>query len=222
MKTKSKIRILLADDHLVVRMGIASILSFEPDFEVIGQADSGAEALSMTQTLNPDIVIMDLMMPDMDGVEATRRIHAVNPGVRILVLTSFGTSVEVHHAIEAGATGALVKTSSQDEISSAIRQVFNGQCVLSPEIKNTLKCADEDAKISMQQKEILQLIANGHSNKEIARILDIGTNCVKYHLRVIFANLGASTRAEAASIALSRGLISTTSGYAHATARTTP
>ena len=207
MKAKGKIKIILADDHLVVRMGIASILSFEPDFEVVGQADSGAEALSMAQALNPDVVIMDLMMPDMDGVEATRRIHAVRPDIRILVLTSFGTSVEVHRAIEAGATGALVKTSTQEEISSAIRQVFSGQCVLSPEIKNTLKCADDDAKISEQQKEILLLIASGHSNKDIARILDIGTNCVKYHLKVIFANLGASTRAEATSIALSRGLI---------------
>ena len=213
MKAKGKIKIILADDHLVVRMGIASILSFEPDFEVVGQADSGAEALSMAQTLNPDIVIMDLMMPDMDGVEATRRIHAVRPDIRILVLTSFGTSVEVHRAIEAGATGALVKTSTQEEISSAIRQVFNGQGVLSPEIKNTLKCADDDAKISEQQKEILQLIASGHSNKDIARILDIGTNCVKYHLKVIFANLGASTRAEATSIALSRGLISSADGH---------
>ena len=162
MKTKSKIKILLADDHLVVRMGIASLLSFEPDFEVVGQADSGTAALSMAQTLNPDIVIMDLMMPDMDGVEATRRIHVVRPDIRILVLTSFGTSVEVHRAIEAGATGALVKTSTQDEICSAIRQVFNGQCVLSPEIKNTIKCADDDAMISEQQKEILRLVANGY------------------------------------------------------------
>ena len=126
MKTKEKIKLMLVDDHLVVRMGIASILSFDPDFEVVGQADSGAEALSMVQTLKPDVVIMDLMMPDMDGVEATRQIHAVRPDVRILVLTSFGTSVEVHHAIEAGATGALVKTSTQDEICSAVRQVFNG------------------------------------------------------------------------------------------------
>ena len=207
MKAKGKIKIILADDHLVVRMGIASILSFEPDFEVVGQADSGAEALSMAQALNPDVVIMDLMMPDMDGVEATRRIHAVRPDIRILVLTSFGTSVEVHRAIEAGATGALVKTSTQEEICTAIRQVFNGQGVLSPEIKNTLKCADDDAMISEQQREILRLVANGYSNKDIARILDIGTNCVKYHLKVIFANLGASTRAEATSIALSRGLI---------------
>lgn len=210
MRAKGKIKIILADDHLVVRMGIASILSFEPDFEVVGQADSGTEALSMAQTLNPDIVIMDLMMPDMDGVEATRRIHAVRPNIRILVLTSFGTSVEVNRAIEAGATGALVKTSTQDEICSAIRQVFNGQCVLSPEIKNTLKCTTADAMISGQQKEILRLIANGYSNKDIARILDIGTNCVKYHLKVIFANLGASTRAEATSIALSRRLIQAT------------
>ena len=207
MKTKEKIKLMLVDDHLVVRMGIASILSFDPDFEVVGQADSGAEALSMVQTLKPDVVIMDLMMPDMDGVEATRQIHAVRPDVRILVLTSFGTSVEVHHAIEAGATGALVKTSTQDEICSAVRQVFNGQRVLSPEIKNTLKCADDDATISEQQKEILRLVANGYSNKEIASILDIGTNCVKYHLKVIFANLGASTRAEATSIALRRRLL---------------
>lgn len=207
MDTKEKIKIMLVDDHLVVRMGIASILSFEPDFEIIGQADSGAEALSMLQILNPDVVIMDLMMPDMDGVTATRQILSAHPNIRILVLTSFGTSIEVHGAIEAGATGVLVKTSTQEEICSAIRLVFNGQNVLSPEIKNTLKCSTVDTMISERQKEILRLIANGYSNKEIARILDIGTNCVKYHLRVIFANLGASTRAEAISIAHERRMI---------------
>lgn len=198
---------MLVDDHLVVRMGIASILSFEPDFKIIGQADSGAEALSMLQILNPDVVIMDLMMPDMDGVTATRQILSAHPNIRILVLTSFGTSIEVHGAIEAGATGVLVKTSTQEEICSAIRLVFNGQNVLSPEIKNTLKCSTVDTMISERQKEILRLIANGYSNKEIARILDIGTNCVKYHLRVVFANLGASTRAEAISIAHERRMI---------------
>jgi DNA-binding NarL/FixJ family response regulator len=207
MDTKEKIKIMLVDDHLVVRMGIASILSFEPDFEIIGQADSGAEALSMLQILNPDVVIMDLMMPDMDGVTATRQILSAHPNIRILVLTSFGTSIEVHGAIEAGATGVLVKTSTQEEICSAIRLVFNGQNVLSPEIKNTLKCSTVDTMISERQKEILRLIANGYSNKEIARILDIGTNCVKYHLRVVFANLGASTRAEAISIAHERRMI---------------
>ena len=207
MDTKEKIKIMLVDDHLVVRMGIASILSFEPDFKIIGQADSGAEALSMLQILNPDVVIMDLMMPDMDGVTATRQILSAHPNIRILVLTSFGTSIEVHGAIEAGATGVLVKTSTQEEICSAIRLVFNGQNVLSPEIKNTLKCSTVDTMISERQKEILRLIANGYSNKEIARILDIGTNCVKYHLRVVFANLGASTRAEAISIAHERRMI---------------
>lgn len=207
MDTKEKIKIMLVDDHLVVRMGIASILSFEPDFEIIGQADSGAEALSMLQILNPDVVIMDLMMPDMDGVTATRQILSAHPNIRILVLTSFGTSLEVHGAIEAGATGVLVKTSTQEEICSAIRLVFNGQNVLSPEIKNTLKCSTVDTMISERQKEILRLIANGYSNKEIARILDIGTNCVKYHLRVVFANLDASTRAEAISIAHERRMI---------------
>lgn len=207
MDAKEKIKLMIVDDHLVVRMGIASLLSFEPDFEVVGQADSGTEALSMVQTLNPDVVIMDLMMPDMDGVAATRQILSVRPDIRILVLTSFGTSIEVHDAIEAGAAGAIVKTSTQDEICSAIRQVFNGQCVLSPEIKNTLKCNTVDTMISGQQKEILRLIANGYSNKDIARILDIGTNCVKYHLKVIFANLGVSTRAEATSIAIGRKLI---------------
>ena len=207
MDTKEKIKIMLVDDHLVVRMGIASILSFEPDFKIIGQADSGAEALSMLQILNPDVVIMDLMMPDMDGVTATRQILSAHPNIRILVLTSFGTSIEVHGAIEAGATGVLLKTSTQEEICSAIRLVFNGQNVLSPEIKNTLKCSTVDTMISERQKEILRLIANGYSNKEIARILDIGTNCVKYHLRVVFANLGASTRAEAISIAHERRMI---------------
>ena len=205
---KKKIRIILVDDHLVVRMGIASILSFEKDLSVVGQADSGSEAIRLTDALAPDVVVMDLMMPDMDGVEATRRIHASHPETRILILTSFGTSSEVRRALDAGATGALVKTSTQDEICEAIRGVSAGNRVLSPEIANALKCLSTDVDLSRQQREVLQLVANGYSNKDIASALGIGTNCVKYHLKLIFANLGASTRAEATSIALGRKLIS--------------
>ena len=205
---KKTIKVILVDDHLVVRMGIASILSFEKDMSVVGQADSGVEAVRLTDALAPDVVVMDLMMPDMDGVEATRRIHAAHPDVKILILTSFGTSADVRRALDAGAAGALVKTSTQDEICDAIRNAAEGRQVLSPEIRNTLSCASADAELSAQQREVLQLVANGYSNKDIARILGIGTNCVKYHLKLIFANLGASTRAEATSIALGRKLIS--------------
>jgi len=204
---KKKIRILLVDDHLVVRMGIASILSFEKDFEVVGQADSGTEAIKLANQLDPDVIVMDLMMPDLNGVEATRRIQSEHPETKILILTSFGTSSDVRNALDAGAAGALVKTSSQDEICKAIRDITAGRQVLSSEIANTLKCLTTDAELSRQQREILQLIANGYSNKDIANVLGIGTNCVKYHLKIIFANLGASTRAEATSIALGRKLI---------------
>ena len=131
-----KTRILLADDHLVVRMGIASIISFEPDLEVVAEADTGEEAVALARAHKPDVVVMDLMMPKLSGADATVAILQENPAVRVLILTTFGTSEDMRRALDAGAAGGLVKSSSQAEIIAAIRAVAAGQRVLSPEIEH--------------------------------------------------------------------------------------
>ena len=138
-----KTRILLADDHLVVRMGIASIISFEPDLEVVAEADTGEEAIALARAHKPDVVVMDLMMPKLSGADATVAILQENPAVRVLILTTFGTSEDMRRALAAGAAGGLVKSSSQAEIIAAIRAVAAGQRVLSPEIEHALVTAAE-------------------------------------------------------------------------------
>ena len=131
-------RILLVDDHLVVRMGIASIISLKPDMVLVGEAATGVEAVSLSQTLNPDVVMMDIMMPKLGGADATARIKRQSPETRILVMTSFPGSNDVRKALDAGAEGAIVKTSTQQEIIAAIRKVAAGESVLSPEVANSL------------------------------------------------------------------------------------
>lgn len=203
-----KTRILLADDHLVVRMGIASIISFEPDLEVVAEADTGEEAVALARTHKPDVVVMDLMMPKLSGADATVAILQENPAVRVLILTTFGTSEDMRRALAAGAAGGLVKSSSQAEIIAAIRAVAAGQRILSPEIEHALGTASEPPLLSMRQLEVLNLAAKGFTNREIGDILGIGVNGVKAHLKVIYTRLGAASRTEATSLAINLRLIS--------------
>ena len=203
-----KTRILLADDHLVVRMGIASIISFEPDLEVVAEADTGEEAVALARAHKPDVVVMDLMMPKLSGADATVAILQENPAVRVLILTTFGTSEDMRRALDAGAAGGLVKSSSQAEIIAAIRAVAAGQRVLSPEIEHALGTTAEPPLLSMRQLEVLNLAAKGFTNREIGEILGIGVNGVKAHLKVIYTRLGAASRTEATSLAINLRLIS--------------
>ena len=203
-----KTRILLADDHLVVRMGIASIISFEPDLEVVAEADTGEEAVALARVHKPDVVVMDLMMPKLNGADATVAILQENPAVRVLILTTFGTSEDMRRALDAGAAGGLVKSSSQAEIIAAIRAVAAGQRVLSPEIEHALGTDAEPPLLSMRQLEVLNLAAKGFTNREIGEILGIGVNGVKAHLKVIYTRLGAASRTEATSLAINLRLIS--------------
>ena len=203
-----KTRILLADDHLVVRMGIASIISFEPDLEVVAEADTGEEAVALARAHKPDVVVMDLMMPKLSGADATVAILQENPAVRVLILTTFGTSDDMRRAFDAGAAGGLVKSSSQAEIIAAIRAVAAGRRVLSPEIEHSLGTAADPPPLSIRQLEVLNLAAKGFTNREIGDILGIGVNGVKAHLKLIYTRLGVASRTEATSIAINLRLIS--------------
>ena len=201
------IRILLADDHSLLRLGLTTLMKFHKEFEVVGCAENGREAVSLAEKLEPDVIIMDLMMPVMDGVEATKRIHDANPGIRILLLTSFGTSAEVVRAIEAGASGALMKDTPNDDLLSAIRTIASGESVFSPEIKRQIDSASLVPKFTQRQIDILQSVTQGHTNGEIAKQLGISPDCIKKHLIVIFNKLGAANRAEAIAIALRKHLL---------------
>ncbi len=206
-KKNRKTRVLLADDHLVVRMGMASLLSFEEDLEVVGETDNGVDAVRLAQELAPDVVLMDLQMPKLGGAEATARIHEANPDVKVLILTTFGTSVELKGAMDGGAAGALVKSSSQSEIIDGIRKVAAGERVVSPEIQHTISSMPDIPELSSRQLEILNLIAKGFSNKEIADIAGVSIETVKDHIKKILLRMGASSRTEAASLAVNLNLV---------------
>lgn len=206
-QTMKKIRILLADDHLVVRMGIASILSFEKDMEVVGETDNGADAMRLATELKPDVVLMDLKMPQLSGSDATLQIHAAAPTVKILILTTFGTSAELKKAMDGGAAGALLKNSSQAEIIEAIRKVMSGQSVMSSEIQHGIEEMKSMPEMSRRQLEILNLVAKGFSNKEIADVLGVSLETVKDHIKKILLKMGADSRTEAASLAVNLQLV---------------
>lgn len=206
-KTAHPLRILLADDHLIVRMGLATIISLEPDMEVVGEAEDGAEAARLADTLDPDVIIMDIMMPNVNGAEASRRILAKHPDAKILVLTTFCKSAEVRDAVKAGVVGALLKDASKSVFVDAIRRTAAGQRIVSPEIEREISLSKETPTLSPRQLAILTYVAKGFGNKEIARFEGISTDGVRAHLKSIFARLGVASRTEAATTAMDLKLI---------------
>lgn len=204
---KQPIRILIADDHAVVRRGLCSILQIEKDFHVVGEASSGAEAVEMARQLRPNVVIMDLIMPEKSGSEATVDILAESPETRILLLTTFGTADDVAKALEAGAAGALMKTSDESEIIAAIRSVAAGEHVISDEIKRLIAESPPAPELTPRQLEILNSMSRGYSNAEIANVFGINEVTVREHVANIMAKLGASNRAEAVATALRKSLL---------------
>ena len=203
----SKTRILLVDDHALLRRGLADLIRYEKDMSVVGEAGDGETAVNAAVNLKPDLVVMDLMMPVVDGVEATRRIKDVLPSTHVLILTTFGTSADVARAISAGATGAIMKDASTDEQLAAIRTVAAGGTVFSPEIQRSMDETPKPPDFTDRQLEVLQSVVDGLGNKEIASKLKISTDAVKQHLNAICTKLGASNRVEAVSIALRRHLL---------------
>ena len=202
-----KTRILLVDDHSVVRMGLAAIINLEKDLAVVGEAETGEEAVRLAQTLKPDVVVMDLMMPGMNGAEATTAVKGVAPDAKVLILTSFGTSAEVADALAAGATGAVTKNLSNDELAAAVRDTAAGIRHLSPEIQTALDEAEPTPSFTKRQMEVLDAITRGLSNDNIAMMLGLSKTRVKQHLNEIYDKLSAANRAEAVAIAIRRQLL---------------
>lgn len=201
------IRVLLVDDHAVMRMGLASLLGSEPGIEVIDEADDGASGIRKALQKKPDVVLMDLMMPGMDGAEATRLLREQDASVKVLILTTFGTADGLAHALESGALGAILKTATLAELVSAIRNVASGHPAISPEIAQILSENPPVPKLSPRQTEVLESITRGLSNEDIAHQLGISVARVREHLTTLFEKLGAANRAEAVAIALRKHLL---------------
>ena len=201
-----KISILIADDHEVVRSGLAAIFGFQKDFSVVGEARNGDEAVRLARRHRPDVVVMDLVMPVKDGVEATREIAAEVPTARILILTTFATSADLQRALEAGAAGAVSKDAPNRELVSAIRAVAQGERAVSSDIENQLSAA-ETPNLTDRQREILEALTRGLSNLDIAKMCGISEDGVKAHMKALFAKLNVSNRLEASSYALKHQIV---------------
>ncbi len=207
MKQKQKTTVLLADDHAVVRMGLATIINLESDLEVCGEAEDGATAARLAGELLPDVVVMDLKMPGMDGAEATAAVLRSSPRSRVLILTTYGTSTEIAHALAAGATGAVTKDVSNAVLADTIRATARGERRLSPEIAATVEDAENDIALTPRQRQVLDSIMRGLSNDDIVKMLGISKSRVKQHLNEVYNKLGAANRAEAVAIAMRRQLL---------------
>lgn len=204
------IRLLVVDDHPVVRAGMVAVLGEEPDLEVVGEAGNGAEALALVPRLTPDVVLMDLRMPVMDGAEATARLRSMPAAPQVLVLTTYDTDADIVRAVEAGARGYLLKDAPTSVLTDAIRRAARGETVLAPPVAARL--ADRlrtpaGPEVTGREVEVLSLVARGLSNAEVGRQLFIGEATVKTHLLRAFAKLGVQDRTAAVAEAHRRGLI---------------
>jgi DNA-binding NarL/FixJ family response regulator len=204
------VRVLIADDHPVVRSGIKGMLEPDPGFEVVGQAASGQEAVALSLREHPDVVLMDLQMPGLDGAAATAQIKAQRPETQVVVLTTYGTDADIVRAIDAGAVGYLLKDAPHEEITRAVRAAARGETTLTPAIAQRLmqrvRAPGSDA-LSAREIEVLQLAARGLSNTEIAKELFVSATTAKAHLVHIYAKLGVNDRTAAVTTALERGII---------------
>ncbi len=210
MEAPARIRLLLVDDHWVVRQGLRMFLGYDPAFEIVGEAEDGADAVRLAKSLRPDVVLMDLLMPKMDGVAATAAIRRDLPDVQVIALTSVLEDEKVVAAVKAGAVGYLLKDTQGEELKEAIRAAAAGQVRLSPQaaarLMREVRAPDSAETLTERETEVLKLLARGLSNKEIARELVIGEGTVKTHVSSILGKLGLADRTQAAIYALRHGL----------------
>ena len=202
-----KIKVLIADDHTIVRAGLTALLGTEKDIEVVGEAKNGAEAVSNAVELHPDVVIMDLMMPKMDGVEATKELLRKAPSVKTILLTTYGTSDGIAHALRAGARGAVLKNADNSELAQAIRIVAQGGDYISPDIRQQLEADPPVPDLTPRQSEILESMVKGLTDRDIAELLGLSTESVSEHVGAIRQKIGAANRTEAVAIAMRKYLL---------------
>lgn len=207
MKLENKISLMLVDDHFVVRSGLAASLELEDDIEVIAEAETGEEAVSLFSEKRPDVVLMDLQLPGINGIEATEKILLQAPCAQVLIFSTFVRDDEIQTALEVGALGYLQKSASREELLSAIRATAIGETVLPENIAKRLKGLQSGSTITVREREVLVLIAQGKANKEIADVLGNAEDTVKRHISNIFKKFGVNDRAQATAEAIRRGIV---------------
>lgn len=207
LKKQSSIGVLLVDDHPAFRKGMAALIESEPDLEVVAEAGDGLQALEMFRRKKPDVVLMDLRLPDMGGVEATIAIRKEFPDARIIVLTTFDLDEDIYRAIQSGAKSYLLKDTPDEQLADTIRAVHAGKQPLLPKVAERLAERQQRAEISQREMEVLQLLTKGRSNKEIGSALSVCEDTVKAHLKTLFAKLGVQDRTEAAISAIRHGIV---------------
>lgn len=207
-----KIRVLITDNHAMVRNGLMMFLQSYTDIELVGEASNGYEAVMMCNTLHPDIVLMDLLMPEMDGVTATSTIVQAHPNIRVIALTSFNEDQLIYEALKAGIVAYLLKDCTADELVAAIRNAHAGKTTIAPDIMQAvLRVADNPATreyhLSERERDVLKLVVRGFSNRQIAANLTLSESTIKFHVSNILAKLGIATRAEAVALAIQHKLV---------------
>ena len=201
------ITVMCVDDHPLVRKGIASIVATEASFKLVGEAGNGREAVEMFKQVHPDVVLMDLRMPEMDGIEATKQIRQANPDAKIIALTSYDGDQDIYKAIEAGVRGYILKEMVHTKVIDAIRTVYEGKRLMPQEVAERLSEYFPQVALTPREIEVLKYVAKGMANKEIAHQLGTASGTVKMHVQNILAKLGASDRTHAVTIALERGIL---------------
>ncbi|WP_438479009.1 response regulator [Oleiharenicola lentus] len=207
MSTPAPLRIIVADDHFIVRIGLVSLINTEPDLKVVGEADDGDRAIALFESLRPDVVLMDLRMPGKNGHEATRRIRQISAGAHVLILSAFDGDEDIHAALEAGARGYVLKSATGEDLIPAIRAVAAGKKWIPSDVATRLKSRNYYEQLTTREVEVLGELALGLANKEIAEKLKISEYTAKDHLKSILAKLRVADRTQAVTAALQRGLI---------------